>query len=119
MPRHIRRGDTVVITSGDHKGKSGEVMRIDADRDRVFIKGVNLRTKHVKRTQTNPQGAIITKEGPVHISNVSLLEDGKPTRVRFEVRDSGKVRVSARSGKVLPVPVWDKDKNSYRMVETL
>jgi len=90
MPSHVRKGDQVIITAGAHKGKIGEVAR------------VNLRTKHLKPTRINPQGGIITKEMPIHISNVSPVVDGKPTRVRFETRDDGsKVRVAVRGGKVL------------------
>lgn len=102
MPKHVRRGDQVIVTSGDHKGTVGEIMRVDPDKDRVYIKGVNLRTKHVRPTQTNPQGGIITKEAPIHMSNVSPVVDGKATRVRFEVgKDGSKTRVAARGGKSL------------------
>ena len=107
MARHVRKGDTVVITSGSNKGKVGEILRVipdkhEAGNDRVVIKGINLRTKHLKPSRLNPQGGIITKEASVHISNVSPSIDGKPTRVRFETRDDGsKVRVAVRGGKVL------------------
>jgi large subunit ribosomal protein L24 len=102
MARHVRKGDTVVITAGSHRGKVGEIMRVIPDKDQVIIKGINLRTKHLKPTRISPQGGIITKEAPIHISNVSPAVDGKPTRVRFQVRDDGsKVRVAARGGRVL------------------
>lgn len=102
MPRHVRKGDQVIITAGDHKGTVGEIMRVDPSKDRVWIKGVNLRTKHVRPTQINPQGGIITKEAPVHISNVSPVVDGRATRVRFETKaDGSKSRVAARGGKSL------------------
>lgn len=102
MARHVKKGDTVVITAGAHKGKIGEIMRVIPDKDRVVIKGINLRTKHLKPTRISPQGGIITKEAPIHISNVSPAVDGKPTRVRFEVREDGsKVRIAVRGGKVL------------------
>lgn len=106
MPRHVRTGDTVIITSGDHKGKTGEVIRVDIKHDRVLIKGINLRTKHMRPTRINPQGGVVTKEAPIHISNVSPIADGKPTRVRFEAgADGSKKRVAARTGKALPVMV--------------
>ena len=102
MPRHVRKGDQVIITAGAHKGKVGEVARVLPKRDAVIVKGINLRTKHLKPTRINPQGGVITKEAPIHISNVSPVVDGKPTRVRFETRDDGsKVRVAVRGGKVL------------------
>jgi large subunit ribosomal protein L24 len=104
MARHVRKGDQVMVTSGDHKGTVGEVTRIDTKNDRVYIKGVNLRTKHLKPTRINPQGGIITKEASIHISNVSPAVDGKATRVRFEAKpDGSKVRVAAKGGKVLGV----------------
>ena len=96
MPRHVRKGDTVMITSGDHRGKVGEIKRVIPKEDRVVVKGINLRTKHMKPTRLNPQGGIITKEAPIHISNVSPVVDGKAVRVRFKTRDNGsKVRISA------------------------
>lgn len=104
MARHIRKGDTVMVTAGDHKGRTGEVMRVDVSADRVYIKGLNLRTRNVKPTRLNPEGGRVTKEAPFHISNVSPVSDGKPTRVRFVVgQDGGKQRVAVRTGKVLPV----------------
>lgn len=102
MPRHVKKGDMVMVTSGLHKRKVGEVVRVLTKSDQVIIKGLNLRTKHLRPTRLNPQGGIITKEAPIHISNVSPVVDGKPTRVRFETRpDGSKVRVAARGGKVL------------------
>jgi large subunit ribosomal protein L24 len=102
MARHVRKGDTVIVTSGSHKGKVGEIMRVVTKTGHVVIKGINLRTKHLKPTRVNPQGGIITKEAPIHLSNVSPVVDGKPTRVRFQIRDDGsKVRVAVRGGKVL------------------
>src|SRR5262249_59368328 len=102
MARHVRKGDTVVITTGSHRGQVGEIVRVMPSKDKVIVKGVNLRTKHLKPTRINPQGGIITKEAPIHISNVSPAVDGKPSRVRFETRpDGSKVRIAVRGGKVL------------------
>ncbi|MGP1272997.1 MAG: 50S ribosomal protein L24 [Phycisphaerales bacterium] len=102
MPMHVRKGDQVMITAGAHKGRTGEVSKVEADRDRVYVKGLNLKTKHVRPTQLNPQGQVMTKEAPIHISNVSPVVDGKPTRVRFVVNaDGSKDRVAVRNGAVL------------------
>ncbi|MBX3365239.1 MAG: 50S ribosomal protein L24 [Phycisphaeraceae bacterium] len=102
MPAHVRKGDQVMIIAGDHKGKVGEVLRVDPKAGRVIVKGLNLRTKHMRPTRVNPQGGVITREAPIHISNVQPVVDGQPTRVRFQVRDDGsKVRVAVRGGKVL------------------
>jgi large subunit ribosomal protein L24 len=102
MPRHVKKGDTVIITAGDDKGRTGEVMRVITRRDQVIVKGLNLRTKHLKPSRINPQGGVITREAPIHISNVSPVVDGRATRVRFEVRpDGSKVRVAVRGGKTI------------------
>lgn len=104
MPRHIRKGDTVMVTSGNDKGTTGEVLEVRPDADRVVVKGVNVRTKHIKPTQVNPRGGIVKTEMPIHISNVSPVVDGKPSRVRFVTKDDGsKVRVAARDGSELGV----------------
>ncbi|MEM7681151.1 MAG: 50S ribosomal protein L24 [Planctomycetota bacterium] len=99
MPRHIRKGDTVMVTAGKDRNKQGKVLRVLVDKERVVIEGVNVHTKHIKPTQTQPQGGRIRVEMPVHWSNVSPVVDGKATRVRFETREDGsKVRVAASNG---------------------
>lgn len=105
MPRHVRQGDTVVITSGDARGKRGTVLRVLAD-DRVLVQGVNVCKRHTKPNQKSPQGGIIEKEMPIHISNVSPLADDKPTRVRFKVEaDGSKHRIAATNGQKLGSPL--------------
>ena len=92
----------VIVTSGNDRGVTGEVLRIDVDNSRVTVQGVNIRTKHLKPTQLNPQGGIVKREQPIHISNVSPVVDGKPSRVRFETKSDGsKVRVAVRDGSEL------------------
>ena len=104
MPRHIRKGDTVIVTRGASKGTVGEILRIVDEGERVVVKGANIQTKHLKPTQARPQGTILKEEGPIHASNVSPVVDGKPTRVRFVTKtDGSKVRVAARGGKELHV----------------
>jgi large subunit ribosomal protein L24 len=102
MPRHVKKGDTVMVLSGNERGSTGTVLRVITKTDRVVVQGVNIRSKHIKPSQANPQGGIVRREMPVHISNVSPVIDGKPTRVRFITDKSGaKSRVAARGGKVL------------------
>jgi large subunit ribosomal protein L24 len=102
MPRHIRKGDTVIVTAGNDKGVTGQVLRVLPDRNRVVVQGVNMRSRHLKPTQDNPRGGILRKEMPIHISNVSPVADGKPTRVRFEIAKNGaKKRIAVRTGKEL------------------
>ncbi len=104
MARHVRKGDTVMVTAGKDRGKTGEVIRVIQQEDRVVVEGVGIRTVHVKPTQANPKGALVKRETPIHISNVSPLAGGKPTRVRFETKkDGSKVRVASRDGSELGV----------------
>ena len=102
MARHVKKGDTVVVTAGNDAGKVGEVLRVITSDDRFVVQGVNIRTRHLKPTQQNPQGGLLRKEMPIHISNVSPAVDGRPSRVRFEEKSDGsKVRVAVRGGKEL------------------
>ncbi|MHC5113519.1 MAG: 50S ribosomal protein L24 [Planctomycetota bacterium] len=110
MPRHIIKGDTVMVTAGNDKGVTGEVLRVITKQNRVVVQGVNVRTKHLKPTQANPQGGIIRREMPVHMSNVSPVVDGQPTRVRYETKpDGSKARVAVRNGKELHVLHGSRD----------
>lgn len=102
MARHVRKGDLVQVIAGKARGQQGRVLRIVTKEDRVLVEGVNVRRKHLKPSQSNPQGGIVDKEMPIHISNVLPVSDGKPTRVRFETRkDGSKVRVGVRGGQVI------------------
>ena len=98
----IRKGDTVVILSGKDKGKTGEVIRSMPKDMKVVVSGVNVHARHRKPSQINPQGGIERKEAPLHVSKVAIATaDGKPSRVRFEVRDGKKVRVAAKTGELI------------------
>jgi large subunit ribosomal protein L24 len=102
MPAHIRKGDVVYVRSGSDRGKTGEVVSVDPKSSTCVVKGINLRTKHMKPTQQRPKGAMVRVELPIHVSKVSPMADGKPTRVRFTVKADGtKVRVAAKGGKEL------------------
>jgi large subunit ribosomal protein L24 len=103
MAQKIRKGDTVVVLSGKDKGKTGEVVRAIPKDGKVIVSGVNVAVRHRKATQENPQGGLERKEAPLHMSKVAVADPkgGKPTRVRFEVRDGKKVRVAAKSGELI------------------
>ncbi len=104
MAMRFRKGDQVMVTAGSSKGRRGTVLRIDAARQLVYIQGVNMKRKHLRPTQANPQGGVTELEGPVHISNVSPIAGEKPTRVRYQTKENGKkVRVAARNGEELSV----------------
>jgi large subunit ribosomal protein L24 len=99
----IKRGDTVVIRSGKDKGRTGTVMQVMPKDGKVLVQGVNVAARHRKPTQANPQGGIDRREAPLAISKVALADpkDGKPTRVRFDVKDGKKVRVAVKSGETI------------------
>jgi large subunit ribosomal protein L24 len=99
----IKKGDTVVVLSGKDKGKTGEVVRAMPKESKVLVAGVNVATRHRKPTQLNPQGGLERKEAALHVSKVAIADPktGKPTRVRFEVRDGKKVRIAAKSGELI------------------
>lgn len=105
MARHIRKDDEVIVTAGSDKGTRGRVVQVLTAQDRVIVEGVNVRRKHVKPTQSNPQGGVVSVSMPIHISNVSPVDKNKkPTRVRFEInKDGEKVRVAATTGETLSV----------------
>jgi large subunit ribosomal protein L24 len=101
----IRSGDRVMVIRGNHKGQEGTVRKVEPEKNRVIIEGVNLRKRHMKPSQTNPEGGIVEFEAPVHASNVMLIDpqSGEPTRVRRQVGQDGKrERVAVKSGKVIP-----------------
>ncbi|MCY7351877.1 MAG: 50S ribosomal protein L24 [Cytophagaceae bacterium] len=98
---HIKSGDTVMVISGNAKGKSGKVAQVMIDKQRATIEGVNLITKHVKPTAVNPQGGIEKREGSIHISNLMVVDPktGEPTRTGRKLNDKGKLqRFSKKSG---------------------
>jgi large subunit ribosomal protein L24 len=97
----IKKGDTVVVLAGKDKGKTGEVTKVSPKDSKVIVSGVNVRVRHAKPTQADPQGGKKPFEAPLHISNVALTDpkSGKATRVRIETdKDGKKFRVAAKSG---------------------
>ncbi|MDP2039318.1 MAG: 50S ribosomal protein L24 [Ignavibacteria bacterium] len=105
----IRKNDTVVVISGNNNGKTGKVLKVFVDKNRVIVEGVNIRKRHTKPTQKNPQGGITEKEAPINVSNVMILDpkSGKGTRIGSNIildEKTGKkksVRVSKSSGEML------------------
>jgi large subunit ribosomal protein L24 len=99
---HVRKGDTVVVISGAHKGKRGKILRLVGDR--VVVEKVAMIKRHQKPTQKNAQGGIIEKEGSIHISNVALFDEksGRGTRTKTVIEGGKKVRVGSKSGTQFP-----------------
>ena len=98
----IKTGDTVRVTSGDHKGQEGKVQKILRDKNKAIVEGVNMVSKHEKPSASNPQGGIAKKEAAIHISNLSLIDKkGNSTRVGYKTEDGKKVRFSKKSNEVI------------------
>ena len=99
----IKTGDTVRIIAGDHKGTEGKVMRVDIKKNKAIVEGANMVSKHEKPSAKNPQGGIVQKEAPLHISNLSLIDakSGDSTRIGYDMRDGKKVRFAKKSNEVI------------------
>ncbi|MBF9234233.1 50S ribosomal protein L24 [Microvirga alba] len=103
MAAKIKKGDKVVVLTGRDKGKTGEVVQVMPKEERAVVRGVNLVKRHQRQTAAQ-EGGIISKEAPIHLSNLAYSDpkDGKPTRVGFKVMDDGrKVRFAKRSGDLI------------------
>jgi len=103
MAARIKKGDKVVVITGKDKGKTGEVVRVFPDKDRAVVRGINVARRHQRQTASE-QGGIISKEMPIHLSNIALAGpgDGKPTKVGFRMnKDGAKERFARRTGEVI------------------
>jgi large subunit ribosomal protein L24 len=100
----IKKGDNVMVISGNSKGKSGRVLEVIAEKNRLIIEGVNMISKNTKPNAKNPKGGIVKQEAPVHISNAMIIDkSGKPTRVgrKLDEKTEKLVRYSKKSGEVI------------------
>jgi large subunit ribosomal protein L24 len=102
MAAKIKKGDKVVVLAGRDKGRSGEVLQVVPKEERALVRGVNMIKRH-QRQSMNQEGGIISKEAPIHLSNLALADpkDGKATRVGFKIHDGRKVRIAKRSGELI------------------
>lgn len=100
----IKRDDMVIVISGNDRGRRGKVLRVLPEQDRIIVEGVRMMKKHTKPTQRDPQGGIVEREAPIHVSNVMVVDpkgDG-PTRIRRKRLEGGRsVRVAVRSGEMI------------------
>jgi large subunit ribosomal protein L24 len=102
MAAKIKKGDRVVLLTGKDKGRQGNVAKVLPKEERLVITGLNMVQRHTKASQGDPQGGIKSKEAPVHISNVAIVDSkGKPTRVGFKIEGDKKVRVAKTTGEVI------------------
>ena len=99
MAAKIRKGDKVIVLAGRDKGRTGEVIEVRPDENRALVRGVNMVKRHQRQT-AQQEGGIISKEMPVHLSNIAIADpkDGKPTRVGFKIEGDKKIRIAKRSG---------------------
>ena len=99
----IKSGDTVKVIAGDHKGSEGKVLRVDREKNKAIVEGINMVSKHTKPSAKNPQGGIVKKEAPIHISNLALIDpkSKSATKVGVKVEGDKKVRFSKKSNQVL------------------
>lgn len=100
MKIHIKKGDIVKVIAGDSKGSQGKVLSVDVEKYRAVVEGVNLVSKHTKANAKNPNGGIVKKEAPIHISNLMFVDaKGQATRIGRRLNEGGKlVRYSKKSG---------------------
>jgi large subunit ribosomal protein L24 len=105
----IRKGDIVKVLSGKNRGKTGRVLKVDAEKLRVLVEGVNLIKRHSRPSQKNPKGGVVEKESPLHVSKLQLMDtrNNTPTRVGYKTiqndqgQITGKVRISKKSGEMI------------------
>ena len=98
----IRKSDMVRVISGNYKEKTGRVLKVYPKTERVIVEGVNFIKRHTRPSQDNPQGGIVEKEAPIHVSNIQLLFNNKPTKVGYKtLKDGKKVRYSKETGEVI------------------
>ena len=79
---HVKKGDEVQVISGNHRGATGKILQVLPKKQQVLIEGVRMIKKSVRKSQDNPNGAIVTREGPIHISNVKIVEAPRPKRTK-------------------------------------
>ena len=104
MKLHVKKGDTVLVLSGNDKGKQGKVMSVDPKSRRAIVEGVRIVSKHTRPNAEHPQGGIIKQEAPIHISNLMVVDNsGKPTRVgrRKDEKTGKSVRYSKKTGEII------------------
>lgn len=101
MPKmKIKKGDQVIVISGDDKGKTGEVLKAMPKENKVIVAGVNMVKRHTKPSQQSA-GGIISKEAAIHVSNVAIVSNGKPSKVGYKNDKGTKVRVARKTGEVI------------------
>lgn len=98
----LKTNDNVIVTAGKDKGKKGKILKLLVDKNQIVVEKVNIRTKHIKKSQSGP-GEIIKYEAPISASSVQILDPktGKPSRIGYRIVNNKKLRISVRSGEPL------------------
>ena len=95
---HIKKGLKVQVISGNHKGSEGKILNVFPKKNRLIVEGVNFRKRATRPTQENPSGGYVERESSIHISNVMIIHEGKPTKTGFKILETGeKVRISKKT----------------------
>lgn len=98
----IKKDDKVLVIAGEHKGTQGRVIKVLRDQNKALVEGVNMIKKHAKPSAQNPQGGIVEKEAPIHLSNLSLTTaDGQATRVGYRTEEGNKVRFAKKNNEIV------------------
>lgn len=99
---HVKTGDTIKVIAGNEKGKTGRIVSVNTNTNKVVVEGLNMVTKHNKPSAKSPNGGITQKEAPIHVSNVMLVDGGQPVRTGKKVNAEGKLqRYSKKSGELI------------------
>jgi len=99
---NVKKNDKVKVIAGDNKGQEGKVLKVFTDKNKIIVEGVNLVAKHTKPNAASPQGGIVKKEAPIHISNVMVVDkQNNPTRIGRKIVKDKLVRYSKKSGEVI------------------
>ncbi|MFN8282369.1 MAG: 50S ribosomal protein L24 [Chitinophagales bacterium] len=97
----IKKGDTVIVISGNNRGDKGKVLEVYPKENRALVEGVHIVSRHTKPNAQNQQGGIIKKEAPIHISNLKVVVNGQPTRIGRKVEDGKTVRIAKKTGEIV------------------
>lgn len=99
----LRKGDTVIVISGADTGKTGEIIQVLRKENKVIVEGVNVVTKHIKPSQADPEGGIVTREAPIFASKVAYYDskEKKPVKIGYSIEDGQKIRINKKTGKAL------------------
>jgi large subunit ribosomal protein L24 len=101
---HVKKGDNVMVIAGNSRGQQGKVLFVNVEKERAVVESVNMVSKHTKPNAENPKGGILKKEGPVHVSNLKVIDgSGKPTRIgrKLDEKTNKSVRYSKKTGEVI------------------